>query len=208
MKTIHFLWRIARYLFATSVSIVVTLVIPLVIASIPFLIAIIWVLMWIFVFIIVLLIPDTNVPMDSPMGVVLIPFLLSIIGIVSVSTAVLIAVIFNLVVILPFSIFVEILNKQLGLRNWILRLGTFLGGGILLGIIVGIIGIFLANKFDAKISLLQLIGTGAFLGATCVIAEFVFGLALMIADISKIILGVIGRKIADVRERRKLPTSA
>jgi hypothetical protein len=89
-----------------------------------------------------------------------------------------------------------------------LRLGTFLCGGVLLGIIVGVIGVLLITGYQEEISLSEQIGIIAFLMVTCIGIEFIFGVALILVNVIRKGLEMIWRKLKEVQERRDLPAPA
>lgn len=209
MKVFRYLWFFLRYLLATVSSIIVTVVIPLVIASLPFLFALFWVLLWAFALLFSLLPGQSmDLPMEEPMGIVLIPMLLSIVSAVSASIALVATSVFNFIVILPVGIFIEYFNKRLGLRSWIIRIGSHLVGGFLLGLIVGIIGIILANKLSAGFSLLEQIGIGALLAVICIGGEFIFGISLAILDLIRKFVEFLNGKARNTQERKRLSTTS
>ena len=183
MSKVKFLRSMVPYFLATIASTIVTGVMPLAIASIPLILAFVWVILWAVVLLVTFFGGNIDLPMDEPIGIALIPLLMSVFGAISVSAAILLTVSFNLIFVLPLGIFVEILNKRMGVRNWFLRLGTFFSGGVVLGLIFGVIGMLLAKKIDTDISLFGQIGVAVFLGITGVVAEFIFGFTLMVIDI-------------------------
>jgi hypothetical protein len=183
MSKFKFLRNTVPYFLATLASTIVTGVMPLAIASIPLIFAFVWVVLWAVVLLVTVFGGHIDLPMDEPIGIALIPLLMSVFGAISVSAAILLTVSFNLIFVLPLGIFIEILNKRMGLRNWFLRLGAFFSGGVVLGLIFGVIGMLLAKKIDTDISLFGQIGFAVFLGITGVVAEFIFGFTLMVIDI-------------------------
>jgi len=185
MSKVKFLRSMVPYFLATIASTIVTGVMPLAIASIPLILAFVWVILWAVVLLVTFFGGNIDLPMDEPIGIALIPLLMSVFGAISVSAAILLTVSFNLIFVLPLGIFVEILNKRMGLRNWFLRLGAFFSGGVVLGLIFGVIGMLLAKKIDTDMSLFGQIGIAVFLGITGVVAEFIFGFTLMVIDISQ-----------------------
>ena len=207
MKVFRYFWVFLRYLLATVGSTVVTVAIPLIIASLPFLFALFWVLLWAFALLFSLLPGQSmDLPMDEPIGIVLIPLLLSIVSAISASIALVATIVFNFVVILPVGIFIEYFNKRLGLRNWIIRLGSHLVGGFFLGLVVGLIGIFLANKLGTDFSLLEQVGIGALLATICIGGEFVFGTSLVILDLLRKFLEFLNGKVRNSQKRKRLST--
>src|SRR5690349_14976380 len=112
MTKIEFLWNMIRYVLATAASIIATGVMPFVIASIPLIFALVWVIIWAVVLLFASFGASADIPIDEPIGIVLIPLLMSVLGAITVSAAVLLTIAFNLIIVLPFSIFVEILNKR------------------------------------------------------------------------------------------------
>jgi hypothetical protein len=105
MTKIKFLCNIARYSLATITSTIVTGIMPFVIASIPLIFALVWVILWAVVLLFAFFGVYIDVPMDEPIGIVLIPLIASVLGAISVSAAVLLTIAFNLITVVSPILF-------------------------------------------------------------------------------------------------------
>ena len=207
--SLQLVWHAVRYIVATSVSTVISGIIPFVIASLPLVLAIVWVLAWVAAFLLYILTGEViDVEMGDPIGLVLVPLMLSIMGVVSITAVILVVTVFNLFIIFPVALVTEIISLQIGVHRWSLRLGIFLSVGILLGTIVGVAGVLLITGQQGEVSLSEQVGIGALLAVICICTEFVFGMTLMLMDLARKGLVVVSRKWKNLRERRKLPQPA
>jgi hypothetical protein len=187
MKTILQLgWQVFRYTLATCISTLVSALVPTLVASIPLVLAIVWVLAWIAAFLLYLLTGEViDVELGEPIGLILIPLFLAIMGVVTMSAAILLTIAFNLLIVLPFSLISEaIYGRFIGERPGI-RLGIFLGASIILGIIVAVVGVIWVTSQQPEMPLSHQVGLAAFLLVTCICTEFAFGLTSTLMDIAR-----------------------
>jgi hypothetical protein len=207
MKTVLKLgWQLFRYTLATCISIIVSALVPTLVASVPLVLAIVWVLAWIAAFLLYLLTGEViDVEIGEPIGLIFIPLFLAVMGIATMSAAILLTIAFNLLIVLPFSLISEAIYRRFVGERPGIRLGIFLGAGVVLGIIVAVVGVIWVTSQQPEMPLSHQVGLAAFLLVTCICTEFVFGLTLTLIDIARKGAVVIRKQIKKRREGRSLP---
>lgn len=199
-------WHLIRYTLATAISILISALVPFLIASIPLVLAIVWVLAWGAALVFYLLTGEViDVEMGEPIGLVLVPLLLTLMGVVTMSAALLLTIAFNLLIILPFSIITEFLYGRWFGKHPLIRPGIFVGAGILLGVIIAVIGTIGIASQQSEMSSLQQVGLAAFLFITCVCTEFAFGLSLTLIDAARKGIEIIRKLIKRRQAGDSLP---
>ena len=200
------MWHLFRYAVATCVSTTISAIVPFLIASLPLVLAALWILIWIAAFLLYILTGEA-VDFDAdPIGIVLIPLMLSIIGVASVSAILLVVTAFNILIVFPFSFVTEIVSQRLGVYRWSLRPIIFLGAGVFVGVITSLVGIVLMAGQQTEIPLLHQLGVVVFLMLICVCTVFAFGMTLIIMDLSKKGFAVIRMKRLRRHQPFKHPT--
>lgn len=142
-SALRLIWHTLRYGIATAISTALSAIIPVFIGSIPILLSILWILAWIALAALYFLTGDMGWEgeIGSPIAAALMPILFSALGIASITAALLAALAFGLLGILPASLLTEFICWRLSVRNIFARLAAFLIGGGILG--VGLSGLFL-----------------------------------------------------------------
>jgi hypothetical protein len=207
MKTVlHLFWHLIRYSLATCISTIVSALVPTLVASFPLVLAVVWILAWIAAFLLYILTGETiDVEIGEPIGLILIPLFLAIMGVVTMSAAIFVTTIFNLLIVLPFSLITEaIYGRFIGQRPWI-RLAVFLGTGVILGVIVAVVGVIWVSSQQPEMPLSHQVGLAGFLLVTCICTEFAFGLTLTLMDIARKGAIAIRKRIKKLREDHSLP---
>lgn len=179
-NVLRFVWHVTRYSVATCVSTVVTAILPVLISCIPIALAIVWVLSWVAAFLLYALTGETiGVEMEEPIGLVIVPLGLLVVGFVALVISVLLAIAFSILVVLPLSLITEFICRWLSIRTFTLRLASFLLVGLLLGFTLNIILLLIGGFNHLQTSPLVLLGLGIWLALTCFSAVFMSGLSLM-----------------------------
>ncbi len=186
MKTaIRVVWHIIRYTVATCVSTAMSAVLPVIIASTPIILSIAWVLLWVAMFLLYVLTGESiDMEIGHPLGIVLVPLLFSVFGIVSVSTALLLVVAFNVLVVLPVSLITEFICRHLSVRA-ILRLASFVIAGLLLGVAAVSIMVMIVSGQQTQTTPFALFGVAIILLLTCICTVFTSGFILTTMSLVK-----------------------
>lgn len=173
-------WHVVRYAIATGVSTAVAAILPVAISCIPIALAIVWVLAWGIALVLYALTGDpSGIEMEEPLGIILVPLLLLVFGIVSAIISLVLAIAFGILIVLPISLAIELACWRLPIRAAMPRLGSFLLAGLFLGAMLAVLLLAIGGFQQVQASPLPWLGAAAWLSSTGIGAVFASGLVLV-----------------------------